>query len=321
MKSFIWMIKNRFSSLGSRVIYHHFLPCAYQASVNLFLVFFPEKYIIGPVQKPLLCADADLFTVDSKRLKFSIAFALLQHIQKKLSSIFFRKAYKIIAITSETKTYLTQKGLDPHNIVIIPVGIICRDFLPALHTDRHTLKLIAATYLLKRKGLETTLKAIQQVANSVGAPQLHLQIIGTGPQEMALRTLTKELNIEQYISYVGHQDQDKIKAYYQHSHIFINASKDESFGQTCLEALASGLGILSTPVGIFKDAVKKDINGYLFEVDDYLGLAELIIKLLHDKDLKFQLMRESLQIARAYDWENSILPQYLKLYDDTYKSI
>jgi len=93
-------------------------------------------------------------------------------------------------------------------------------------------------------------------------------------------------------------------------------SKSEGFATVCLEAMASGLAVVSSKVGGFSDAVVNGENGYLVEQDDYVDLARRTISLLDNPTLLAEMGRKARMTAEnEYDWETVIIPKYQRIYN------
>jgi len=111
-----------------------------------------------------------------------------------------------------------------------------------------------------------------------------------------------------------------IQEYYKKAHVFVNMSRSEGFATVCLEAMASGLAIISSKVGGFQDAITDGKNGYLVEQEDTKGLAEKMVYLIDHPELIASFGKRARQeVEEKYDWDKVIIPRYLDLYDEILK--
>lgn len=102
---------------------------------------------------------------------------------------------------------------------------------------------------------------------------------------------------------------------YQEADIFLSMSHSEGFATVCLEAMASGLVVISTPVGGFVDAIIHKENGFI--VKDDKELTHFLTMTLKDKEMRERLKKKAREeMVQKYDWDRSIIPRYKKLYKE-----
>jgi glycosyltransferase involved in cell wall biosynthesis len=117
------------------------------------------------------------------------------------------------------------------------------------------------------------------------------------------------------VRFAGFVPNKDINTYYEKSHIYLNMSYAEGFATVCLEAMASGLAIISSKVGGFEDAIQDGVNGYLINKGDSEALANKINYLVENVKFIEKLGEKAREtIAEHYDWDKSIIPQYLDIY-------
>ena len=127
-----------------------------------------------------------------------------------------------------------------------------------------------------------------------------------------IKRLTKQLNLENKVTFVGKKTPQELKALYKSADIFVYPSLYENFGQPLLEAAAHGLPLISTSVGIARDIIIEGETGYQIS-----GKPEEIkdrIDSLRDSNLRLQMgQRIQNEVKNRFDWEN-IMDQYMNLY-------
>ena len=127
-----------------------------------------------------------------------------------------------------------------------------------------------------------------------------------------LKQLTKQLNLENKVTFVGKKTPQELKTLYQSADIFVYPSLYENFGQPLLEAAAHGLPLISTSVGIARDIIIEGETGYQIS-----GKPEEIkerIESLRDSNLRLQMgKRIQNEVKNRFDWGN-IMDQYMNLY-------
>jgi 1,2-diacylglycerol 3-alpha-glucosyltransferase len=120
-------------------------------------------------------------------------------------------------------------------------------------------------------------------------PDVLLVVTGEGPAEASLHQLSKNLNIENNVKFIGYLDRDKeLNACYESADIFVFASKSETQGLVLLEAMAQ-----STPVVAIAELGTASIliegKGALIAPDDTAKFAERVHQLLLNPEHRFEL--------------------------------
>lgn len=129
--------------------------------------------------------------------------------------------------------------------------------------------------------IETFAKIHKQMASK-------LLLIGDGPELMDMKQLAKDLDIEEYVIFLGKQDW--VSEFYQLADLVLLLSEKESFGLTLLEAMKSGVVPVGSTAGGIKEVIRHGETGYLVDVGDSSQASEYALKLLTDDTLynKFQ---------------------------------
>ena len=96
---------------------------------------------------------------------------------------------------------------------------------------------------------------------------IRLNIVGSGEEQESLKTLTRNLKMEEHIHFLGRVRREKIREVYEKTHAVVSASSLETFGMTLIEALSCGIPVLATRCGGPEEIVNEK-NGILVEKDD-----------------------------------------------------
>jgi glycosyltransferase involved in cell wall biosynthesis len=131
-------------------------------------------------------------------------------------------------------------------------------------------------------------------------PGTRLAIVGTGALEAGLRR-----HFDGYpATFLGHLSGELLARAYASADVFVFPSAFESFGLVLLEALASGVPVVSTKVGGAPQVIKEGHSGYLFEVDDVEGLLDGVQRCLTTPATLAAMRRAARQDAECYAWSN-----------------
>ena len=145
-----------------------------------------------------------------------------------------------------------------------------------------------------------------------------LMMVGDGPEKENAEILCEELGISNKVIFFGNSNEiDKILSY---SDLFLLPSQSESFGLAALEAMASGVPVISSNSGGLPEVNFDGVSGYLSNVGDIEEMAANAIKILeNDQNLK-KFKINALKVAKKFDIKN-ILPIYEELYEKALKNI
>lgn len=98
-----------------------------------------------------------------------------------------------------------------------------------------------------------------------------------------LRELVRELNLEEFVKFLGWVD-EPVELYRQ-SCVGIQTSRTEGLSLALLEQMMSGLCVVATDVGDTGSAIEQGECGFLYPVDDQDALANILRRLLQDPQL------------------------------------
>jgi glycosyltransferase involved in cell wall biosynthesis len=104
-------------------------------------------------------------------------------------------------------------------------------------------RLLSIGRLAQEKGMDLLLQALPEVQRQY--PQVHLKILGDGPQEAKLKQLCVELNLETAVTFTGYR-QD-LAGFYTEATLFVLPSRYEGLPNALLEVAAAGLPLAATP--------------------------------------------------------------------------
>ena len=110
--------------------------------------------------------------------------------------------------------------------------------------------------------------------------------MGDGDDRRRLQRLAEETGVHQSVHFVGHQGEEELKGYYRKADLFAMPSCQEGFGIVFLEAMAFGKPVIGAASGGIPDIVIDGETGYLINYGDVDTLADRLVRLLTDPDLR-----------------------------------
>jgi len=164
-----------------------------------------------------------------------------------------------------------------------------------------------------RKGVAELLDAFAALV--AGGRDLRLVVSGIGPDVQATRDQAAALGVAGRVEFPGATSYDDAPAAYRRGDLFVSPTYSEGFSNTILEAMASGLPIVSTRAVGVVDCLEHGRDALLVEPRDSVGLAAAVARLLDDGDLRRRLARRALaDVRRLYSWQ-TVGRQIMDVYD------
>jgi glycosyltransferase involved in cell wall biosynthesis len=186
-----------------------------------------------------------------------------------------KRADRVIAISDEIKQRLLRLHYPQSRIARIPNAIDLKRFTPAGNAERRLLQqrlgfpanrtvLVYAGRLSRAKGVMMLMEALRKLRARY--PEIFLVLVGSGKDswddcEPAVIAYMQLHGLSDDVVLAGQSD--VVDEYMRAADLFISPSDYEGFGLTIVEALACGLPIVSTDVGVASEIVRNDWNGFL----------------------------------------------------------
>lgn len=157
--------------------------------------------------------------------------------------------------------------------------------------------------LSKAKGLYDLLTAFAKIIKS-SKRNLVLHIAGSGREETNLRQEAENLGISHLTRFHGFiPNGDKLWSLYSQCQLFILPSYTEGTPRVLFEAMARGVAVITTNVGGIPYIVKDEINGLVIEPGNIKALADAMLKLIDDKELRKRVIEEGRKNAFEVTFE------------------
>lgn len=141
-----------------------------------------------------------------------------------------------------------------------------------------------------------------------------LMMVGEGPEREPAERLCKELGITEKVVFFGNSNEiDRILCF---SDLFLLPSKTESFGLSALEAMASGVPVISSNTGGIPEVNKEGVSGFLSDVGDVEDMSKKALYILKDEDKLKEFKQNAKAQAKTFDI-HQIVPKYEAIYQET----
>lgn len=236
--------------------------------------------------------------------------------------LFRRKRFRrIVVVGNRLKDEMLQYyNVGEENLVYIPNGIDTQTFSPEAATDRAQVRgelglplnakvVLFAGHEFRRKGLEQVLRAA-----SISSARPHVLVVGSD-SAAPFRGLVKSLGLEDRVVFAGRRsDMPRV---FGASDVLILPTVYEAFPLVCMEAMATGVPLITTPVGGVEDYLIHGENGFLTERDpgDIAGYIDRLFTSDHEYG---RISAAARQTALDYSW-NRITDRYIDLFENVYE--
>lgn len=151
----------------------------------------------------------------------------------------------------------------------------------------------------------------------VQSNQAQLLIVGDGTRRQAIRQLSDYLGIGHLIRFTGYVSvTEELPAIYRAAFVFVTVSAIETQCLTALEALTSGVPVVTVKTDVMRELVQDGVNGFLISPQDVDALAERLSHLLQDSRRARAMGEAAQEIAACYS-----VPRMLVMHERLYRSL
>ena len=165
----------------------------------------------------------------------------------------------------------------------------------------------------KVKRIDDVIKVFNSIQKQLPAK---LIMVGEGPERESAEELACQLGITDKVVFLGKSNEvDKILCF---SDLFLLPSETESFGLAALEAMASGVPVISSNTGGIPEVNIEGVSGYLADVGAIEAMATNALRILKNEDILNQFKLNAKKTAKKFDLE-TIVSTYEQLYIDAVK--
>ena len=204
-----------------------------------------------------------------------------------------RKAQAVLALSKYTQDAV-QPFVTSGRVELAPCGVDTDLFRPANYATRDYI-ISVARFSDARKNVTLLLETYAKLHHKMPSlPDLYL--VGELPTESA-QAILKKLGIDGKVHLLGPQNGETLAELYRNALFFVFSSDEEGLGIVILEAMASGLAVVSTACGGPETAVINGETGFLTPVGDSDALAAAMQKLLEDQTLCRRMGQAGRQLA------------------------
>lgn len=166
---------------------------------------------------------------------------------------------------------------------------------------RKNARLIIVARQEHGKGTNTVIRSLRELLADF--PALQLDVVGDGGALAELKQLAASLQIADRVVFHGKVNHDAVLQLLRQADLFCYPTDSEGFPKVVLEALATGLPVITTRVSILPQLIGQG-GGVLLDAATPAQLAEAVRRCLGDAELYNQMSKSAAATARGYTLEN-----------------
>ena len=216
----------------------------------------------------------------------------------------YQQASKVFASSNFIAKKLLENGCPEDKLFTHYIGVDTEFFKPTGNKAEKPTVLFVGR-LIKQKGCQFLLEAMREVEKAI--PEVELLIVGDGVEKKALQAQAKNLK---KVKFLGSQKQQKIRSLMDEAWVMCAPSvrmqrgNEEGLGMVFLEAQAMGTPVVSFKTGGVIEAVEDGKTGLLVEEKNIKALADSLIQLLRNSNLREAYSRQSIaRVKQLFDLE------------------
>jgi len=253
------------------------------------------------VREPLVGIIHHLFG-SSIFIESSLPVALYVTATERLIPKIYRHI-PMAVVSNSTKQELIQKGFSAERIDLVQNAVDPSQYqyYPEKKAPYPVVGYLGR--IKKYKSVNHLILAFSRVVQQI--PAARLLIIGDGDYLPELKKLVSQQKLEQVVTFTGATDHNQKIDYLNQMWLSVNPSPKEGWGLTVIEANCCGVPVIAADSPGLRDSVVAGKTGLLYPYGDHQRLAELIIELIKNEDLRNSFSRESIRWSHQFNWENS----------------
>lgn len=230
---------------------------------------------------------------------------------QKLNNLFYHYACVLpVALSEDVRVTVTQRyKIPPDKIPVVYNGIDLERCIPKIsYTTENGMQLLHIGRFSEAKNHAMMIRAFASVVEV--HPDAHLTLVGTGELEEDMKKLTSELGLNDQITFYG--TTGDVYPLLHNADVFLLPSVFEGMPMTLIEAMGTGLPIVSTRVGGICDMLTTEQDAILVEPDQE-KIAHAILR-LWDEELRSRLGKAARARALKTFSSSVMADKYLRLY-------
>lgn len=242
--------------------------------------------------------------------------------EKKKITNFFEKAVLIkrykknggnifLSISDDNHRYNNKTLRKSFKKILLYNGTKLKSFTNNLNRSIEEIRILNVGRIVKYKNQIFLLEIIHKLI--IKGYKVSLTIAGSGPEQKNIESTAKALGVHHCLRFLG--TVDNIELYYNQSNLYLHTAINEAFGLALVEAMASGLPLISTSSLGKHDLINNGVNGFKLINSSTEQIIKKIEFIFKDKKNYNKFSKNSIRMSKKYNIE-----QYIKSLIEIYKN-
>ena len=212
-----------------------------------------------------------------------------------------RRADRVFCLNTHERAFIVDEHwAEASRVRVLPNGVPRQLLQPSRAYAAQAARMLFTGQWLRAKGIRYLADAFTRIAPLF--PSAELTCVGTGAsRDVVLRDFRVEHHDR--VRVLPRVNQDELAAELARADIFVFPSLSEGFSGALLEAMASGLPVIVTPVGAAPDLLANESSGLIVPCADAPALADAIARLIPDGGMREMLGQAARRTASRYEWD------------------
>ncbi|WP_010583244.1 glycosyltransferase [Schlesneria paludicola] len=232
---------------------------------------------------------------------------------------------RLIGNSSSVVEFYRELGVPAEKLACVPNGVEVPPLDESANQQARSellkeLGLPPTTYvagyigrLAKQKRVEDLIWAVETLRQI--RPQLHLVLVGEGPERTRLEEFAKQIGATNHIHFVGHRDD--APRWMSLFDVFCLASSFEGMSNSVMEAMSMGKPVLASDIPANRELVAQGETGFLPKLTDTVGFMQFLRRLIDEPGLGRTLG----QAGRERIQQSFSIPRMVSAYADIYRQL
>jgi len=276
------------------------------ANIAAFLCWSKQVLVVHDLKHKRKPVSSEIPAV--KKLYYNIALPLS-----------VKRVDKIIAVSNATREDLLKYTKVPEEkIRVILEGVDVEGKKGNTKPPKAKPFILFVGMLYKHKNADKVLQAFAKVKSRIPHS---LIIVGKDPPSQPgeitrLKELAEKLGVASDVHFTGWIPDSELQALYLSADLFVYPSAAEGFGLPILEAMACGVPVIGSNCTSIPEVIGN--AGIIVNPDDIDELADAILRILTDQNLRKQLIQRGYERAKAFTWERTA-KETLEVFEEVYR--
>jgi len=283
----------------------------HESGIELIHLHGPLFSFAGPLYRkasvPVVITTHNVIEFKGSRFTTALYRGVIRWVTRRMAA----HAQRVITVNKDYISVYTSWGIDPNKIVYIPNGINTETFSPGPSTIKQELGCQHLIVYWGRLGYQKSVASLIQAFKSLTKPGVKLAVIGKGPDLPKLKALAGS---DDRILFTGYLTEDDLLQYARGADLAVLPSKGESWGLVIGEAMACGLPVISSDVGMARELLG-DGRGVVLTSDEPSEITtQMELLLSHPVEASAMGVKARSFIVDRYSW-TEVAKQVNQLYE------